>query len=353
MLNHPKRILVSPLRFLGDGVLTVPLLRALRQHYEHARIDVLVPPHMVNLLERCPYLTEAIVEPKSKVALLQMIRARRYELGIVMRRSVSEALVMKLAGIKTLIGYDEQRFPPPLGYKRWGWFLDEMLPFPPLDTDIPQVRTYLQLLSPLGADIADETLELWADEDDKLKVAALFNQHGIETGKPLAMLHATSASLEKAMTVEQFVPALQMLHQQGFEVVTAGTAGDGAFYETLSARAGVSVFNLCGQTTLRQTYALMLKLDLLLSIDSAPIHMAAAAGVPQIVGIYGPTNHVQWRPYPYEGHFTPVFNRQLDCRPCAPKVCGHNRCRTDLTGAAIAQALADHLNQTHPRPVAP
>jgi heptosyltransferase II len=342
-VNSPERILVSPLRFIGDGILTVPLLRGLRQLYPAARIDLLLPTHMRNLFEFCPYINEIVIKPKSKIAQSQLLREKQYDVGILMRRTVSQAFVFRMSGVKQLIGFDEQRFPPPFFYQRWGWFLDHTIPFPPLKTDIPQVKTYLRLMEPLGPVAEDEHLELWADEDDHQKQAERFQHYRIDTDKPLAMLHGTSASREKGLDQSKFIPALQALAEQGFQVLALGTKRDKRFYHGLAQKAKVPIYNLCGETTLRQSYAAMQNIDLLLSLDSAPIHMAVAAKVPHIIGIYGATNERQWRPYPYDGQYTPVFNQNLTCRPCIPKVCSHNRCREDLTDLQIAEAVLEHL----------
>jgi heptosyltransferase III len=342
-MSFPQKILVAPLRFIGDGILTVPLLRALHRHYPEAQIDLLVPKHMANLLESCPYLNEIHILPSDKKLLLPKIKAQQYDTAILMRRSLSDAFLLKRAGVKNVIGYDEQRFPPPLSYRRWGWFLDAAVPFPPLTTTIPQVKTYLQLLEPLGCTDAEEYLELWADQADEQLIARLFKEYGVQSNTPIAVIHGTSASREKALSVEKFVPAVKTLGKAGLTLITLGGENDGPYYQALFEKAEVPFINLCGQTTLRQSYDLMKRITLLLSLDSAPIHMATAAGVPHIVGIYGATNEKQWCPYPYKGQFTPVYNTELTCRPCVPKVCSHNRCRTDLSPLAIQQAIESHL----------
>lgn len=341
-----QAILVYPLRFIGDGILTVPLLRALRQHFCDSRIDLLVPRHMENLFSLCPYVSNLVVLPRSRRDLFDRVQRGGYDTAILMRRSVSDALLFWLAGVPRRIGYDEQRFPPPVGYRRSGWFLTDALAFPPVDTEIPQVKTYLNLLAPLAGNIAqaDETLELWADDADMAHVEALCRSHSLHSSdQPIAMIHGASASREKALPPEKFVPAVKALAQNDFRIITLGSPGDSSFYHALFEQAGVAYTDLCGHTTLRQSYALMKRIRILVSLDSAPIHMAAAAGVPHIVGIYGATNEKQWRPYPYAGWFTPVFNRNLSCRPCVPKVCSHNRCRVDLSPVALVDALMPHL----------
>ena len=324
----------------------MPLLRALHQSYPDATIDVLLPPSLVNLFELCPYIHAILIEPRSKRDLRQMIQARQYDTVLLMRRSVSQALLLTLAGIPRRIGFDEQRFFPPLSYRRWGWFLTQTVPFPPVDTRRPQVETYLSLLKPLtGREEGSPHLELWSTDTDRDALESLLLESGVNPSGPIAVFHATSASREKAMGIEPFIPALQALDRYPMQIIAVGTAEDAPFYEAAAEMADVPITNLCGKTTLRQTYSLMQHVQLLLTLDSAPVHLATAAAVPYMVVIYGPTNEHQWRPYPYSGQFTPVINRALNCRPCVPKTCAHNRCRTDITAQQILEAVEGHLKR--------
>ena len=153
------------------------------------------------------------------------------------------------------------------------------------------------------------------------------------------MLHAASASHGKQVALDKFIPSLQALHVAGYKIFSTGTESDAAGYESLSREAGVPIFNLAGKTSLRETFALYRRIQLLLTVDSSPIHVGAAAGVPNIVGVFGPTNERQWGPHNSEVKFQPVL-MDLPCRPCYAKVCEHNNCRTQLTGEQIAAAVA-------------
>ncbi len=339
------RILVVPLRFIGDCVLTIPLLRNIKHHFPHAEVDILIPQTLQSLFENCPYVSRIILEPKSKIQLLKILRKNPYDIGFLLRRSLTQAFMLKQAGIKRLIGYDEQRLFQPIGFKRCGLFLDQTVPFPPLDTDIPQVKTYLNLLSPLGLLPHDEFLELWPSEEDVKVVERSLEEASLgDTQRSIAVFHATSASREKAMAPDRFLPALKKLQDSNFRILAIGTAQDAAYYDFFKAQ-GIVLENLCGKTTLSQSYVLLQRAQVLFSLDSAPVHLAAAAGTSNIVAIYGPTNEKQWRPYPYDGRFIPVTNKTLTCRPCLPKVCEHNLCREGLTAWDIAQGVQQFLDQ--------
>lgn len=338
LFSSPQNILVIPLRYIGDTILTVPLLRNLRQHFPDAHIDVLASATAAPLLEPCPYVDQVLVEAKGTGRRLAQFKAQPYDTAFILRKSFSTAALCRLAGIQTLVGYDKQRWFEPLGYKRWGLLLDAKAPYPSLRTETPQALSHLGLLHAYGLTASDSHLELWATPDDENRVSTLLQSQGGKEDAPLAVLHTVSASHGKSIEVERFLEALYRLHQQGYRLVCTGTPQDAPQYQALAEQSGLPLVNLAGQTSLRQTYALYRRTHVIVTVDSSPIHLAAAAKVPHIVGVFGPTNEKQWGPHVEEGRFIAVYN-DLPCRPCYAKVCEHNRCRTELTGGQIAEAV--------------
>lgn len=336
--SDPASILVIPLRYIGDTILTVPLIRNLRHHFPGANIDVLCSKTAAPLLEHCPYIRQVIIEPKGTPARFQRLRQGHYQQVYNLRKSVTMAFMCKLAGAPKVIGYDKQRFP--FGYKRWGWFLDAKSCYPSLKTETPQPVSHLGLLQAAGLSPVDNHLELWATQADQQAVETLLNQHGVDDTKPLAVLHAASASHGKQIDWEKFAASLHHLHQQGYQLLTTGTSADQPLYEQLAQSTGLPLIALAGKTTLRETFALYQRIQFLLTVDSSPIHLGAAAGVPNIVGVFGPTNHKQWGPHGGGIQFKPVFV-DLPCRPCYAKVCEHNNCKVQLTGNQIAKIVKD------------
>lgn len=347
-LRQSHNILVVPLRYIGDTILTVPLVRNLRRLFPQAQIDLLASRVTAPLMEPCPYLNQVLIEPKASLERLQLLKDNDYDTVFLLRKSVTMALLCQLAGIETRIGYDKQRFP--WGYQRWGWCLTHQGRYPGLNTDTPQAVSHLGLLSAIGLSAQDSHLELWSTETDEHNLSTLLAQHRISPHQKLAVLHAASASHGKQIELDRFALSLQHLHAAGYQVLTTGTASDYPGYEALSQQAGVPILNLAGKTTLRETFALYKCIQLLLTVDSSPIHLGAAACVPNIVGVFGPTNERQWGPHNPNVQFQPVF-MDLPCRPCYAKVCEHNNCRTLITREAIAvgveQALTAGNHLTH------
>lgn len=316
-------------------MLTVPLVRNVRRLFPQAQIDMWVSPTTAPLMEPCPYLNQVIVEPKSSLQRLQLLRKNRYDTVFNLRKSVTMALLCQLAGVSNRIGYDKQRFP--FGYKRWRWFLNRTARYPGLKTETPQAVSHLGLLKACDLPVQDDYLELWTTDADQHRIDALLARHGIPKEAPLAVLHAASASHGKQIDLARFALSVRQLQAAGYQVISTGTQGDRPLYDALQPLLENPLLNLAGETSLRETVALYQRIQVLLTVDSSPVHMGAAVGVPKIVGVFGPTNERQWGPHNPNVDFRPVF-MDLPCRPCYAKTCEHNNCRELLTAEQIARA---------------
>lgn len=334
----PKKILVVPLRYVGDTVVTVPLIRNLAQQWPDADIDVLTKQIGEALLAPSPYVHQCVSEPKGIGATVELLKSNAYDLIIILRKSFTMALCAKLAGVKTVVGYDKQRFP--WGYRRTGWLLDASVAYPSLRTETHQVEHHLKFLDALGLSVADRQLELWTTKDDQQLVDQLFVDYGLNDPDKIAVVHMVSASHGKSAEVSQFAPAVKYLHQQGYKILATGTQPDVALIDQLAKETQVPMINLAGKTSLRQMVELFKRIQVLLTVDSGPIHIGAAVNVPFILGVYGPTNHTQWAPYSQKSQFKPVYI-ELDCRPCYAKVCSHNNCRVMMTGDKVTNGLKE------------
>jgi heptosyltransferase II len=348
--NLPQKILIVPLRYIGDTILTVPLIRKIHEQFPSASIDVLCSGTAAPLLETCPYIHQLHQELKGFFRNLTFLKREKYDAVVILRKSFTMALLAKLAGIPLRIGYDKQRFPKPIHYKRWGLFLTHSFPYPRRKTNTHQVDSHLQMLKGFAnlseaQSLTQAGLELWTTLEDEKAIDLLFAQEEIQPNKPIAVLHAASASHGKAIELSKYLDSLRYLAKEGFQLIATGTQGDIETYTQLKNQYELPLHIFAGKTSLRETFALYKRTQLLLSVDSSPIHIAAAAQVRKVVGVFGPTNHQQWGPYfgpntPSETgkRFFPVYI-DLECRPCYAKVCSHNNCKEMLTGAQIALAI--------------
>lgn len=330
-----KRILVMRYRFIGDTILTVPFLRNLRYAYPEAKIDVLVGPQSGTVLEGCPYVDELITydttrfhkydqgadaKPKNILHYALELRRRQYDLVFLLKRSLSSALLSWFSGARYRVGYDTEGR---------GFLLTHRVKW---HENIHEVQSTLDVLRAANVPIKDKHLESWVSADEIARVSQVAPE--LHSAKKKVLFHAASAHPDKLYPLEKWALLLRsMKERQNIVPFFIGDEQDVQTYERLQKLADVSGVNLAGKLSLRESMALLTRLDLAICTDSGPAHLAAAANVPTIA-LFGPTDPVRWRPWG-EQHAA-VYDDSLPCRPCNyNKVCENRECLTQLSPEKI------------------
>ena len=125
----------------------------------------------------------------------------------------------------------------------------------------------------------------------------------------------------------------------GAKFVYTGAKDDSHLYEEIERHGAFNGLNLCGVTTVRENIAVYRSCDLFFGVDSGPMHMAAAAGVP-VVALFGPTDERKWGPWG-PGHV--VVSKYLACHPCKPHKCGDHQCMEQISTAEALEAVEKQL----------
>lgn len=341
-----KRILVMRYRFIGDTILAVPFLRNLRQAYPDAVIDVLVGPQSGKVLEGCPYVNDLIPfdttnfhkydrgeqKRRSLLSYAWELRARKYDMVFVLKRSLSSAILAFLIGARYRIGYDTQGR---------GFLLTHRVP---MRTDVHEVEAVLDVLRGAAIPITDTHLEAWPSEQEQCDVRELAPQ--LDAAGTKVLIHAAAAHPDKMYPLELWAKVMQTLsarHNPTFYFT--GAERDFALYEELQELAAVKGVNLAGKLSVQQSIALLKNMHLAACVDSGPAHLGAAAGVPT-VALFGPTDPVRWAPW--GDKHSVVVNDALSCRPCGyKKSCDDRReCLTELSPQQVADACTKALTTT-------
>lgn len=312
-MTKPKKIAVIRYRFIGDTLLAVPFLRALRQQNRDSEIHLLVGADAHAAMRDCPYIDDSIIfEPRElgfRKAVAQ-IRQQRYDCAYILKRSFSSALLMLLAGVPERIGFDTE--------KR-GLLLTKRIPY--RFREQHEAECFLDLLSdPPGiAELfANASLESWISPSASEKAATWIQP----SDGPRIVLHAASSNPAKCWPLAHFQSLAGMLIEQyQAQLYFLGSSKERERYNSLIQELLPGhrnhVINLCGQTSLPESLALLRQMDLVVANDSGIIHMAAAVGTP-VVAIFGPMDPQQWRPLSDQSSI--VVHPGLTCRPCRMKI---------------------------------
>lgn len=335
-----KRILVMRYRFIGDTILAVPFLRNLRRAYPDAVIDVLIGPQSGKVLEGCPYVNELIPfdttdfhkydrgggKKRNLLSYAWELRARRYDMIFVLKRSLSSGLLAWLAGARYRVGYDTQGR---------GFLLTHRVP---MRRNVHEVESVLDVLRGANVPIIDKHLEAWPSAEEQEQVYQIAPQLR-ECGTKI-LIHAAAAHPEKMYPLEKWAQVLRLLqkrHDAAFYFT--GAERDYELYAELERLSGIKAVNLAGKLSMRGSIALLKNMDLAACVDSGPAHLSAAVDTPTIA-IFGPTDPLRWGPW--GDKHTVVVNQKLTCRPCHyKKTCDDRReCLTELSAEQVADACS-------------
>jgi len=340
-----RNILVMRYRFIGDTVLTVPFLRNLRAAYPQAQIDLMLEPFSGQVIEGCPYVDRVIPfelktihrysksTDRGKLAgnlhYWNMIRKERYDAVFVLKRSLSSALLVWAAGIPRRIGFSTEGR---------GVFLTDQVAY---RHDQHEVENFLDCLRVIGVPIGSTHLELWTTPEQDLKVNALLAEAGWKAGDLKVIIHAAASLPAKQWPLDRFAEIMRTLRDQyQARFVYTGAKADSPLYEAIETQGHFNGLNLCGVTSLRENIAVYRACDIFFGVDSGPMHMAAAAGVP-VVALFGPTDERKWGPWG-EGHS--VVSKRLACHPCKPHKCNNHRCMNQISADDALQAVEAKLH---------
>jgi ADP-heptose:LPS heptosyltransferase len=290
-----QRILVVRLDQIGDVVLTSPFLRELRRAFLNTWITLVVKPATLNLVEKCPYVNEVLTYDWNTTGSLGRLRrharaielawnhlwGRRFDLAILPRWGADyyhASFLVYFSGAAWRLGYSEaiseHKSEINIGY-------DHLFTNTLRDHAVKhQVEHNLEVLRYLGATVSNSTLELWLDEDDEAFADRTLLSRGVHPENHLIAFGIGASHPSKTWPLANFIALGRLLerdlHPRILVVAGPEQTSQG---EQLQRELGDMVVNVAGQTTLRQTAALLKRCHLFIGNDSGPMHLAAAAGV--------------------------------------------------------------------------
>jgi heptosyltransferase-1 len=297
MTELPKNILIIKPSALGDIVLALPALSALRRTFPQAKISWLVRPEFADLLRGHPGLDELILfdrrllgkwwyQPKAFRELMQLfgrLRKGQFDLVFDFQGLFRTGFFAWLTGSKRRIGMAGSREFANLFYT------DKI----PQDSSCIQlVDYYLKMVASAGGGQGGVEFKLPQDNNADEQVRKILLSKKVNTGKYVVLVPG-AAQPNKRWPIERFAElADKITNKFGLSIVAAGSQGEQEYIDAI----GKGVINLAGRTSVRELVPLMKGTSLVVSNDTGPGHIAAALGVP-VVMIFGPTNPARVCPY--------------------------------------------------------
>ena len=306
----PFRILIRSSNWLGDAVMSVPAIRAIKAGRPDAHITVAVPSKIASMWKLVPEVSEIIPLPnKSLLAAVRSIRRRSlFDVVILFPNSLRAALETWLTGIPRRVGYR--------GHFR-SWLLNQII----CQRETPgpiehQADRYMRVARELGANVQDnwrEALPRVRDISDGTGTVP----PGDECVK-LALSPGAEYGLAKRWLPQRFAEVAAVVAAKlSVQWILLGTAKDVAVGEMIARTLGHSCVNRVGQTTLEQLIDELRECRLLLTNDTGTMHLASLLGVPT-VAIFGSTEPRLTGPL---GDRHIIVRHQVECSPCFLREC--------------------------------
>ncbi|HET8774020.1 MAG TPA: lipopolysaccharide heptosyltransferase II, partial [Thermoanaerobaculia bacterium] len=330
-----EKILIRAPNWLGDAVMAIPAMAAVRRAYRDRALTLAAAPSIAPLFhEITPVAPDQIltVDKTTETATLRAAGAGR---AILFPNSFRTAWGSRQAGIRERWGY---------GTHGRSLILTRAVRRP--RHTVHQAEYYLHLVRELGIETPEgpPLARIEISEPTRRRVLELLEQHRLDTSAPLVGIAPGAAyGHAKRWPPERAAELAGRLTARGASIVLVGAAGDrGAGREIESSvPAGVRIVNLIGRTDLRLFAGLLAACHAFVSNDSGAMHLAAAAGVP-VVAIFGPTDERVTAPLGDHD----VIIHQVFCRPCMLRDCPiDHRCMRGIGVDVVFDAVCRRLDR--------
>ncbi len=332
-----KRILIFNVNWLGDVLFSTATIRNIRRNYPKSFIACIVPSRCYHILKGNPHLDEIIIfdekdRHKSTVEKLKFIsylKAKDFDVAFLLHRSLTRALICRLAAIPERIGY--------LTKKR-RFLLTKKIVAPDIHS-LHRIDYYLNIIEKAGLRCEDRFTEFFIGEEDLRFVEEALNKKGITRGDLLIGINTGGNWSPKRWPGEHWAAlADKLISQLEAKVVISGSASDSALANQIRRQMKNEPIIACGVFNLKQLGALFKRLDLFITADTGPLHIANAVGAKRIIALFGPTSPEITGPYPTNNVI--ILQKDVGCAiPCYVVGCKDNRCMKAITPEEVlAQA---------------
>lgn len=285
-------ILLLQLKRIGDLILTTPSIAALREKFPDASISLVVSPAVEELLPAITGIDKVfVVRGKTDDAFDWIaLSLGRFDYCLDFTRNDRSAFLTFLSGARKRITSDHPKLRTKMRAKSYNEFVEAPVGF------LHTVDYHLGLLKALGIEYASRAIRLDLPEATVQQAEQLLN--AAQAGDEFAIVHPGSARAEKFWEANRWGQVIDhCVKDAGMTCVLTGgrSPGEQAHIAAIKASTTSKVIDLSGKTSLLSLAAIVRKARLLVTVDSAPMHFAAAWGTPQVV-LFGPTNPFHWHP---------------------------------------------------------
>jgi len=338
-----KNLLVRGVNWIGDAVMTMPALRALRKELPDTKISLLVKPWVAPLFENSPFIDDIILygdnynSISGKFRLSSILRRKSFCSSILFQNAFDAALIAFLSGIPQRIGYNRDLR---------GFLLTDSIPFRNDDRRMHHVDYYLNILRQAGINAEFSLPYIYLSLNERINARNTLK--GLK--RPVIGINpGASYGSTKRWQPEKFAEVTRkIISGLNGSVVIFGGQSEINITKEIIMNFQLSTFNsqllnMAGKTDLRELSALISECDVFLTNDSGPMHIGYAVRTPT-AAIFGSTDPELTGPL---GIGNTVIRKNIYCSPCFKRTC--SRKKMDCMDAIMPDEVFDAIKRLIPK----
>jgi len=325
----PKRILIFNVNWLGDVLFSTATIRNIRRNFPDSFIACVIPSRCYSVLKGSPHIDEIILfddkDPhkgmQAKLNFIQLLKNKRFEAVFLLHRSFTRTLICRLADIPERIGYST---------KKRAFLLTKKI-IPPKKNSLHRIDYYLNIIEKAGLRVEDRYTEFFISDEDEKFIKEFLDNNAVKKNDFLVGINPGGNWLPKRWPSLYWARvADRLISDFGFKVIITGSTSDiGLAREIKEAMIERPIF-ACAKLNIKQLGALCKRLDLFITADTGPLHIANAVGTKKIIALFGPTSTLITGPLPPDN--ISILRKDAGCKmPCYVVNCKDNRCMKAIT----------------------
>jgi heptosyltransferase-2 len=338
------KILILQTAFIGDVILTIPLIKVVSEQFPQAEIHFITIPASKELVETLPWIHKLWIFDKrgenSGIRQLlkysQRLKSEKFDIALIPHRSLRSAILVCFAGIRQRIGFHRST-------GKW-LFTDRVF----YTENRHEIERNLSLLDPIGKFPVEIPLpEIMSTKLDLESISNWLENNNVLKDKPFICFAPGSIWPTKRWPEEYWRVLAKNLNEMGIPIILIGSEQDKYLANEIINSSKNHIYSAMGIFSIRQSAELIRQSSLLISNDSAPTHLGVAVRTP-VLTIFGSTVPA-FGFYPYGKQNKTIEIPDLDCRPCTDHgrykcPLGHFKCMQDISPKQVFQVAVDMID---------
>jgi lipopolysaccharide heptosyltransferase II len=333
------RILIFNVNWLGDVLFSTATIRNIRQNYPDSFIACVIPSRCYPVLKGNPHLDEVIIFDEkehhkstlAKLKFVQLLKSKKFDAAFILHRSLTRALICRLAGIPQRIGYYT---------KKRGFLLTKKVAPVGMDT-MHRIDYYLNVIEKAGLKVEDRYLEFCIQDADSQSVNDFLDKKSISQNDLLVAINPGGNWLPKRWPEAHWAElADKLISELGAKVIIMGSHADIPIVQRIKGLMKEEPVIATGVFNLKQLGALSKRSDIFITADTGPLHIANASGAKRIIALFGPTSSQITGPYPLKN--VSILSKDVGCKiPCYVVNCKDNRCMKAIAPEDVMEKIKE------------